>query len=245
MIQFRREDLPHEQYVFFYIDVFGHSLSTKQPWARGDEDDAIAKEAFQVRFVTEANRPTPETMLSLTNVKWKRSITMGPSQFPVLTFPRSSCGDVLIFAALPEPRAVHRLITAPFQRGALQICSSELITGSSGRFPSTSRVWEGSQPKEKMKVRESWMQFKGNKSPPPLEMRTNCWDVWVFQSLPLSSFDKYHARFHKVEVLKLELNVCCFCLLETAVLFLRIRDTLNHITQTAERRSSPSFSVSF
>lgn len=53
MVQFRREDLPHEQYVFFYIDVFGHSLSSKQrqPWARGDEDDAIAKEAFQVRFV--------------------------------------------------------------------------------------------------------------------------------------------------------------------------------------------------
>lgn len=51
MVQFRQEDLPHEQYVFFYIDVFGHSLGSKQrqPWARGDEDDAIAKEAFQVR----------------------------------------------------------------------------------------------------------------------------------------------------------------------------------------------------
>lgn len=49
MIQFRRQDLPHEQYVFFYVDVFGHSLSSGQPWARGDQDDAVAREAFQVR----------------------------------------------------------------------------------------------------------------------------------------------------------------------------------------------------
>ncbi|KAM7382846.1 hypothetical protein PAMP_002547 [Pampus punctatissimus] len=49
MVQFRQADLPHEQYVFFYIDVFGDSLNSKhgQPWARGDEDDAVAKEAFQ------------------------------------------------------------------------------------------------------------------------------------------------------------------------------------------------------
>lgn len=50
MVQFWREDLPHEQYVFFYIDVFGYSLQSgcQQPWFRGDEDDAVAKEAFQV-----------------------------------------------------------------------------------------------------------------------------------------------------------------------------------------------------
>lgn len=50
MIQFWREDLPHEQYVFFYIDVFGYSLHSgcQQPWFRGDEDDAVAREAFQV-----------------------------------------------------------------------------------------------------------------------------------------------------------------------------------------------------
>lgn len=50
MVQFRQETLPHEQFVFFYIDVFGHSLNSRegQPWARGDEDDAVAKEAFQV-----------------------------------------------------------------------------------------------------------------------------------------------------------------------------------------------------
>lgn len=53
MVQFRREDLPHEQFVFFYIDVFGDSLNSKhgQPWARGDEDDALAKEAFQVQLL--------------------------------------------------------------------------------------------------------------------------------------------------------------------------------------------------
>uniref|UniRef100_A0A8D3DDY7 Guanylate cyclase n=1 Tax=Scophthalmus maximus TaxID=52904 RepID=A0A8D3DDY7_SCOMX len=55
MVQFRRADLPHEQYVFFYIDVFADSLNSKhrQPWARGDEDDAVAKEAFQsVKILT-------------------------------------------------------------------------------------------------------------------------------------------------------------------------------------------------
>ncbi|XP_060905367.1 atrial natriuretic peptide receptor 1-like [Labrus mixtus] len=55
MVEFRRADLPHEQYVFFYIDVFGDSLNSKhgQPWARGDEDDAIAREAFQsVKILT-------------------------------------------------------------------------------------------------------------------------------------------------------------------------------------------------
>ncbi|CAJ1063134.1 atrial natriuretic peptide receptor 1-like [Xyrichtys novacula] len=55
MVEFRRADLPHEQFVFFYIDVFGDSLNSanRQPWARGDEDDAIAKEAFQsVKILT-------------------------------------------------------------------------------------------------------------------------------------------------------------------------------------------------
>ncbi|XP_068586030.1 atrial natriuretic peptide receptor 1 [Cebidichthys violaceus] len=55
MVEFRRADLPHEQYVFFYIDVFGESLNSKhgQPWARGDEDDGVAREAFQsVKILT-------------------------------------------------------------------------------------------------------------------------------------------------------------------------------------------------
>ncbi|XP_061552061.1 LOW QUALITY PROTEIN: atrial natriuretic peptide receptor 1 [Phycodurus eques] len=55
MVHFRRADLPHEQYVFFFIDVFGESLKSerRQPWARGDADDAVAKEAFQsVKILT-------------------------------------------------------------------------------------------------------------------------------------------------------------------------------------------------
>lgn len=55
MVAFRSADLPHEQYVFFYIDVFGDSLKSDpaQPWARGDADDAIAKKAFQnVKIMT-------------------------------------------------------------------------------------------------------------------------------------------------------------------------------------------------
>uniref|UniRef100_A0A673N584 Guanylate cyclase n=1 Tax=Sinocyclocheilus rhinocerous TaxID=307959 RepID=A0A673N584_9TELE len=42
--------LPKEEYVFFYIDIFGRSLESRpsQPWARGDTDDVFAKEAFQV-----------------------------------------------------------------------------------------------------------------------------------------------------------------------------------------------------
>lgn len=51
MIEFWKADLPHEQYVFLYIDLFAVSLSNKQPWARGDQDDTIAKDAFQVHRV--------------------------------------------------------------------------------------------------------------------------------------------------------------------------------------------------
>uniref|UniRef100_A0AAY4CXG1 Guanylate cyclase n=1 Tax=Denticeps clupeoides TaxID=299321 RepID=A0AAY4CXG1_9TELE len=42
--------LPHEEFVFFYIDVFGQSLDSEfvRPWLRGDCDDGIAKVAFQV-----------------------------------------------------------------------------------------------------------------------------------------------------------------------------------------------------
>nr|XP_040021139.1 atrial natriuretic peptide receptor 1-like [Gasterosteus aculeatus aculeatus] len=55
MVEFRRADLPHEQYVFFYIDVFGGSLDAghKRPWDRGDQDDAVAREAFKsVKILT-------------------------------------------------------------------------------------------------------------------------------------------------------------------------------------------------
>ncbi|XP_047455316.1 atrial natriuretic peptide receptor 1-like isoform X2 [Mugil cephalus] len=55
MVHFRRADLPHEQFVFFYIDIFAESLNStnRQPWARGDKDDAVAKDAFQsVKILT-------------------------------------------------------------------------------------------------------------------------------------------------------------------------------------------------
>ncbi|KAI4791093.1 hypothetical protein KUCAC02_034213, partial [Chaenocephalus aceratus] len=47
MVEFRRADLPHDQYVFFFIDVFAGSLKHGEPWARGDKDDADARDAFQ------------------------------------------------------------------------------------------------------------------------------------------------------------------------------------------------------
>uniref|UniRef100_A0A3Q1FNS9 Atrial natriuretic peptide receptor 1-like n=1 Tax=Acanthochromis polyacanthus TaxID=80966 RepID=A0A3Q1FNS9_9TELE len=72
MIQFRRADLPHEQYVFFYIDVFAESLNSKnqQPWARGDEDDAIAKDAFQnVKIMTYREPQNPEYRQFVSHLK--------------------------------------------------------------------------------------------------------------------------------------------------------------------------------
>lgn len=59
-----------------------------------------------------------------------------------------------------------------------------------------------------------------------MEMRTSCWEVRVC----LLYFDKYHGRFHDVEILTLDLNDCFVCL-----------NTLTHITHGV----SPSFSVSF
>uniref|UniRef100_A0A8C1JQL6 guanylate cyclase n=1 Tax=Cyprinus carpio TaxID=7962 RepID=A0A8C1JQL6_CYPCA len=55
MVHFHRAGLPKEEYVFFYIDIFGRSLESRpsQPWARGDTDDVFAKEAFQsVKILT-------------------------------------------------------------------------------------------------------------------------------------------------------------------------------------------------
>uniref|UniRef100_A0A8C7G4K5 Guanylate cyclase n=1 Tax=Oncorhynchus kisutch TaxID=8019 RepID=A0A8C7G4K5_ONCKI len=60
MVHFRRAGLPQEEFVFFYIDMFGHSLDSQnaQPWARGDQDDLVAKEAFQVSLGSESNLMT-------------------------------------------------------------------------------------------------------------------------------------------------------------------------------------------
>lgn len=50
MVNFRKANLPQEEFVFIYIDVFGRTVSSQpaRPWARGDADDDIAKEAYQV-----------------------------------------------------------------------------------------------------------------------------------------------------------------------------------------------------
>uniref|UniRef100_A0A4W5MG25 Receptor ligand binding region domain-containing protein n=1 Tax=Hucho hucho TaxID=62062 RepID=A0A4W5MG25_9TELE len=57
MVHFRRAGLPQEDFVFFYIDMFGRSLDSQnaQPWARGDQDDLVAKEAFQVSLGSESS----------------------------------------------------------------------------------------------------------------------------------------------------------------------------------------------
>uniref|UniRef100_A0A8C7NF90 Guanylate cyclase n=1 Tax=Oncorhynchus mykiss TaxID=8022 RepID=A0A8C7NF90_ONCMY len=57
MVHFQRAGLPQEEYVFFYIDMFGRSLDSQnaQPWARGDQDDLVAKEAFQVSLGSESS----------------------------------------------------------------------------------------------------------------------------------------------------------------------------------------------
>lgn len=57
MVHFRRAGLPQEEFVFFYIDMFGRSLDSQnaQPWARGDQDDLVAKEAFQVSLGSESS----------------------------------------------------------------------------------------------------------------------------------------------------------------------------------------------
>ncbi|PWA28659.1 hypothetical protein CCH79_00019832, partial [Gambusia affinis] len=55
LVHFWRADLPHQEYVFLFIDLFADSLrsGSRSPWQRGDEDDAAAKEAFQVvKFLT-------------------------------------------------------------------------------------------------------------------------------------------------------------------------------------------------
>ncbi|KAJ3598050.1 hypothetical protein NHX12_001564 [Muraenolepis orangiensis] len=54
MVKFRQAGLAMEEYVFLFIDVFGESLinNHRQPWARGDSDDHIAMEAYQVTMAS-------------------------------------------------------------------------------------------------------------------------------------------------------------------------------------------------
>ncbi|KAL6109862.1 npr1 [Pungitius sinensis] len=72
MVEFGRADLPHEQYVFLYIDVFGASLDGRheRPWARGDQDDAVAGKAFQsVKILTYREPQNQEYRAFVQNLK--------------------------------------------------------------------------------------------------------------------------------------------------------------------------------
>uniref|UniRef100_A0A4W4GFA5 Guanylate cyclase n=1 Tax=Electrophorus electricus TaxID=8005 RepID=A0A4W4GFA5_ELEEL len=63
MVHFRKVGLPQKEFVFIYIDVFGHTVASQpaQPWARGDADDAFAREAFQsVKILTYREPENPE-----------------------------------------------------------------------------------------------------------------------------------------------------------------------------------------
>uniref|UniRef100_A0AAR2KFS3 Guanylate cyclase n=1 Tax=Pygocentrus nattereri TaxID=42514 RepID=A0AAR2KFS3_PYGNA len=53
MVQFHKQRLPQEEYVFFFIDLFGESVQGRpaQPWKRGDADDEAAKQAFKKNLI--------------------------------------------------------------------------------------------------------------------------------------------------------------------------------------------------
>ncbi|XP_010871981.2 atrial natriuretic peptide receptor 1 isoform X1 [Esox lucius] len=72
MVQFRVRGLPSEDYVFFFIDLFGHSLREEpaRPWHRGDAHDRQAKEAFRnVKILTYNEPQNPEYREFVANLK--------------------------------------------------------------------------------------------------------------------------------------------------------------------------------
>nr|XP_055066153.1 atrial natriuretic peptide receptor 1 [Misgurnus anguillicaudatus]XP_055066154.1 atrial natriuretic peptide receptor 1 [Misgurnus anguillicaudatus] len=72
MVNFHKAGLPKEDFVFFYIDIFGRSLEShpSQPWARGDADDVLAKEAFQsVKILTYLEPQNQEYKEFVTDLK--------------------------------------------------------------------------------------------------------------------------------------------------------------------------------
>ncbi|XP_048881491.1 atrial natriuretic peptide receptor 1-like [Brienomyrus brachyistius] len=72
MVLFYKSGLPREEYVFFYIDVFGRSLGSRpaKPWANGGADDSIAKTAFQnVKILTYNEPHNPEYKEFVSNLK--------------------------------------------------------------------------------------------------------------------------------------------------------------------------------
>ncbi|KAG5856481.1 hypothetical protein ANANG_G00008400 [Anguilla anguilla] len=72
MLHFNNSTLPREEYVFFYIDIFGDSLGTEPayPWAGQDTDDSKAKEAFQyVKILTYHEPQNPEYKQFVSDLK--------------------------------------------------------------------------------------------------------------------------------------------------------------------------------
>uniref|UniRef100_A0A8B9RII0 Guanylate cyclase n=1 Tax=Astyanax mexicanus TaxID=7994 RepID=A0A8B9RII0_ASTMX len=59
MVHFRKANLPQEEFVFIYIDVFGRTLTSQpvQPWARGDADDELAKKSVKILTYREPQNP--------------------------------------------------------------------------------------------------------------------------------------------------------------------------------------------
>lgn len=52
MVQFWKEGVELEDYVFFFIDLFAEGLDSSapiRPWFRGDQEDYAARNAFRVR----------------------------------------------------------------------------------------------------------------------------------------------------------------------------------------------------
>uniref|UniRef100_A0AAR2JPN4 Guanylate cyclase n=1 Tax=Pygocentrus nattereri TaxID=42514 RepID=A0AAR2JPN4_PYGNA len=63
MVQFQKARLPQKEFVFIYIDMFGHTLASHpaRPWARDDSDDDLAKKAYQsVKILTYREPQNPE-----------------------------------------------------------------------------------------------------------------------------------------------------------------------------------------
>ncbi|KAL6457541.1 hypothetical protein MHYP_G00345040 [Metynnis hypsauchen] len=72
MVQFHKQRLPQEEYVFFFIDLFGESVQSRpaQPWKRGDADDEAAKQAFKsVKILTYREPQNPEYKTFVSKLK--------------------------------------------------------------------------------------------------------------------------------------------------------------------------------
>ncbi|KAM4630369.1 atrial natriuretic peptide receptor 1 isoform 1-T2 [Polymixia lowei] len=73
MVQFQREGLALEDYVFFFIDLFGEGLEGGhpiRPWYRGDHDDHTARDAFRsVKILTYHEPQNPEYQQFVSDLK--------------------------------------------------------------------------------------------------------------------------------------------------------------------------------